>query len=279
MCEDAQKEIRENCNGTIPTSENIECLSSTVLTEEEDKLFRDYMMGEIDKSYFKYLEESSDTETTETYQVIFKSGKSTTISVSRIILTWDNQKINENEYWLAAEAIHYLIKKYGTFITVVDGDKVKFLKADRIGYHACFCISTNTGSYKLNGLTSHNSVFIQNIIMHNLAHWNNTRMLLIDPKQVEFSDYAGHNGICGVANTVDEAYEGLKIAKNCMDLRYTELKNMGKKNANEYQPQKKTGNVFVTGATLSENDLVKVKIDGEEKEITAKELVDITHSK
>lgn len=154
---------------------------------------------------------------------------------------------------------------------------MKITKITPVGKKECFCVSTNTGKYELNGLIHHNSVMIQNVIMHCLEHRDKIALGLVDPKQVEFSNYKGMNGIVGVANNTLESVELLRIARQVMLKRNQEMAKLGIKSLTEYKPSQRSGKVFVTGREFNEDDMIKVKIDGQEKEMKASELVDYLH--
>ena len=143
-----------------------------------------------------------------------------------------------------------------------------------VGKKPCFCVSTNTGQYVLNDLKHHNSVTIQNIIMHSIEHFDEIALALIDPKIVEFSNYKGMKGIVGVANSIQETVELLRIGRAVMYKRNKELAKLGCKQVSEYKPHEYSGRVFVCGREYNESDMIKVKIDGEEKTMTALEVAE-----
>lgn len=118
------------------------------------------------------------------------------------------------------------------------------------------------------------SVAIQNLIMSCMSHHDKVALALVDPKQVEFSSYNGMKGILGVANTTLESAEILRIARQVMYKRNKELKELGLKNVGEFTPSQKSGKVFITGREFNETDVIKVRIKGEEKQMTAAELVE-----
>ena len=86
------------------------------------------------------------------------------------------------------------------------------------------------------------------------------------------------NGIVGVANSVKEAVELLRIARLGMYKSNKEMAKMGIKSLTDYLPSKKTDKVYVTGREYNENDTIKVKVDGEETSMKASELVELLHS-
>lgn len=122
------------------------------------------------------------------------------------------------------------------------------------------------------------SVAVQNIIYGGIAHRNEVALSLIDPKFTEFSGYKGMKGITGVANTVEEAVEVLRIAKQAMYRRNQRLAELKIKNIMEYTPTKKSGKVYITGRDYLETDIIKVRVNSVEKEITANELVKLVNT-
>ena len=122
------------------------------------------------------------------------------------------------------------------------------------------------------------SVAVQNIIYGGIAHRNEVALSLIDPKFTEFSGYKGMKGVTGVANTVEEAVEVLRIAKQAMYRRNQRLAELKIKNIMEYKPTKKSGKVYITGRDYLENDIIKVKVNSVEKEITVGELVELVNT-
>ena len=155
---------------------------------------------------------------------------------------------------------------------------MRLKKVEGVGRKPCFCVSTNTGHYEMNGLKHHNSVAIQNVAISCVSHWDKISVLMIDPKLVEFSNYNGMRGITGVANSTLESVEVLRIARQVMYKRNDELKKLGLKNVGEYQPTEKSGKVFITGREINEEDIVKIRENGVEKEMTAAELVEYLRS-
>lgn len=149
---------------------------------------------------------------------------------------------------------------------------MKITNIEYVGKKKCFCVSTDTGQYKANGLTHHNSVFVQNFILHAIEHNDEIALALCDPKVVEFSNYKGMKGIVGVANSTEEIVELLRIARLVMYKRNKDLAKLGCKQVSEYTPTKRTGKCFVCGREYNDNDMIKVRENGEEKEMTASDL-------
>ena len=118
------------------------------------------------------------------------------------------------------------------------------------------------------------SVAIQNLIMHAIEHRDEISLALVDPKVVEFSNYKGMNGIVGVANTIQETCEMLRIGKAVMYKRNRELAKLGCKQVAEYTPHEFSGKVYMCGREYDKDQSVKVKDNGEEKTMTALELAE-----
>lgn len=150
---------------------------------------------------------------------------------------------------------------------------MKIIKSEKVGKLPCFCVSTNTGQYETLRLTHHNSVLTQSVILHALSHKNNIALALIDIKQTEYTFFKGMAGVVGVANTVREAVEILRIARVIMYRRNKELAQLGIKSLTDYEPYERSGKVFITGREFDEQDVINVKIDDQEQSKTAEELV------
>lgn len=156
-------------------------------------------------------------------------------------------------------------------------NSIKILKAEPVGKLPCFCVSTDTGHYVTNDIKSHNSVLSQNIILHSLSHNDNIALALIDIKQTEYTNFKGMKGVVGVATSVRDSVEILRVAKLVMYKRNAEMAKLGIKSLTEYKPSKRSGKVFVTGRTYDENDVIDVKIDGEITQMRAADLVEYLH--
>ena len=118
------------------------------------------------------------------------------------------------------------------------------------------------------------SVTIQNLIMHCIEHWDEVSLACIDPKVVEFSAYKGMKGIVGVANSIEETVELLRIGRAVMYKRNKELAALGCKQVAEYKPHEYAGKVFVCGREYNDADSIRFRENGEEKSLTAGELAD-----
>ena len=96
-------------------------------------------------------------------------------------------------------------------------------------------------------------------------------------KQTEFYEFKGINGVCCVANTVQEACEVLRIARAVMYARNKKMQSMGINDLADFKPTDWTGKIWISGREFDQNDKLKVRIDGEEKEMTALEIYEYLH--
>ena len=80
------------------------------------------------------------------------------------------------------------------------------------------------------------------------------------------------HGVCAVANSVQEAAEILRIGRAVMYSRNKKLQKLGINDMADYQPTDYTGKIWITGREFDENEPIKVKVDGEEKTMTALEV-------
>lgn len=178
--------------------------------------------------------------------------------------------------WLTAENINYLVNS-GCRVYC---NNMLFTNSVYSGIEDVFCVSTNTGNYRLNRLIHHNSVTILNVIYHVLQHVHDINAVLIDPKYTEFTDFKGMKGINAVGNTEREAVEFLRIAKEIVEKRKVEMAKIGIRDIKDYRPSKPTKYVFISGQDIDENQQLDVVIPetGENKKMTAKEILDYVNS-
>ena len=94
----------------------------------------------------------------------------------------------------------------------------------------------------------------------------------MDIKQTEFYPFKNINGITAVANSVQEAAELLRIARLVMYARNKKMQKIGLNDCANYQPTDWTGKVWITGREFDKDDIIKCKVDGQEKEMTALEI-------
>lgn len=271
LCIEAKTEIAKYCVGNVPLKEKLYVNILGTADIQHRKMITDYLLGNhVDGVHVTDISESHY----EFYIFKFDDGTYHEASVNRVQTSWESQRVSDKVYWIPVNGLAYLFKKYG--ILTFAGTTIQ--NVEFLGKLPCFCVSTSTGKYELNGLIHHNSVAVQNIIYGGIAHRNEVALSLIDPKFTEFSGYKGMKGITGVANTVEEAVEVLRIAKQAMYRRNQRLAELKIKNIMEYKPTKKSGMVYITGRDYMENDIIKVRVNSVEKEMTANELVELVNT-
>ena len=60
--------------------------------------------------------------------------------------------------------------------------------------------------------------------------------------------------------------------------RNKKLQKLGINDVAEYSPVSWTGKIWITGREFDQNDIIKVRVDGEEKEMTALEIYEYLYS-
>lgn len=86
------------------------------------------------------------------------------------------------------------------------------------------------------------------------------------------------NGVCAVANSVQEAAEILRIGRSVMYARNKKMQKLNLNDCADYKPIDYTGKIWITGREFKEDEIIKCRIDGEEKEMTALEIYDYLYS-
>jgi len=271
LCDEAKVEITKYCVGNVPLKEKLYVNILGTADISHRKVITDYLLG---KSVCGVKVTDISEPHYEFYIFDFDDGMYYEASVNRVQTSWESQKISDDLYWIPVNGLAYLFNRYG----ILTFSGITIQNIEFLGKLPCFCVSTSTGKYELNGLIHHNSVAVQNIIYGGIAHRNEVALSLIDPKFTEFSGYKGMKGITGVANTVEEAVEVLRIAKQAMYRRNQRLAELKIKNIMEYKPTKKSGLVYVTGRDYREEDIIKVRVNSIEKELTANELVELVNT-
>lgn len=180
----------------------------------------------------------------------------------------DCSKVSENEYWLTISAISLLIQEFHQTIYCNN----KKLSISYQGIENVFCVETDTHRFETCGLVHHNSVALRNIIFHCLTHGDQMAIALIDLKYTEFTPFKGIKNIVAVANTVREAAEVLRIGREIMYKRNQEMAKLGINDIKDFKPHKPTDEVMVAGRKLKDSDTIEIKIDGQIKTVTVKEL-------
>ena len=64
----------------------------------------------------------------------------------------------------------------------------------------------------------------------------------------------------------------LRIGRSVMYSRNKKMQALGLNDVSDYQPTEWTGKVWITGREFDQNDVIKVRIAGEEKTMTALEI-------
>lgn len=234
-------EEAESRNYTLLNKNNIEGDSFSIPTVNKDKIM-------------KILSEENCKE--EKYSVVES----------------DPCKLDENTYWLPVDTIFMLLRNFNEKIYC---NKNKIKNIDYFGRKEVFCVETDSHKFETCGLVHHNSVTLRNIILHCLTHGDQIAIGLIDLKWTEFSYYKGMKNVVAVANTVKEAYELMKLGKEVMYKRNEEMSKLRPpiNDIKDFKPRQPTNEVMVAGRKLKDDDIVTIRtIDGEEKEVTVKEL-------
>lgn len=256
----------------------------SIPVEENEYIFTDRELNPEEKQKVSDILTSGDRSSLKDFEGVDTLFTATEISKSEPQI----YNIDKNLIWLSALDINALFKnRYKVKIgnaTVVD--------CEYIGEKECRCISTNTGKYSTKSLSTshgdfnlknydfihHNSVTIRNIIFHCVTH--GIKVGLVDLKLTEFTPWKGHENVLGVANSVREAAELLRIARQLMYKRNAELAKAGVVDLVDYKPKKKTTRIAVFGREYedSERCIIKDPATGEEKEISMAELLERLYS-
>ena len=86
------------------------------------------------------------------------------------------------------------------------------------------------------------------------------------------------NGVVAVANSVDETVELLRIARQVMYSRNKKMQRLGINDLADYQPTEYTGKIWITGREFKEDEMIKCRVDGEEKMMSALEIYEYLYS-
>jgi hypothetical protein len=108
----AKKIIKKQCIGKVPLREDIVCEILGYINDEKKKLIYNYIYGNIDVSYFKEVEDISE-DSIECYLIKFKDDTYREVFVKRFVLEEEDQKIDENNYWIPVEGIDWLVNTFG----------------------------------------------------------------------------------------------------------------------------------------------------------------------
>lgn len=199
-----------------------------------------------------------------------------TIKEAEEILEVEPALVSDTKAWLTAEMINLLIEGQGQDVRLVCDDKTstKIKKVSYVGQKECFCISTNTGHYRVCGVVHHNSVTLRNIIFHALTHSDDIKLAMVDLKISEFARYKKMNNVVGVANTPRETVELLRLAREVMYKRNQQNADRDLTDFVDYKPTKPTGKISVFGQEFDEDTKFDVEIAGEKKQMSLREIFD-----
>ena len=81
-----------------------------------------------------------------------------------------------------------------------------------------------------------------------------------------------------MANSVQEAAEVLRIGRSVMYSRNKKMQSMGLNDVADYQPTEYTGKIWITGREFPEDEIIKCRVNGEEKEMTALEIYEYLYN-
>lgn len=201
--------------------------------------------------------------------VYFDKEKDQILSEKYIVVEYDKSNVDKYLYWLPINLIFLLVNKFKQKIYCNNNI---IINCTFEGKKEVFCVQTDTHKFEVNGLIHHNSVTLRNIIFHCLTHGEQIALALVDIKYTEFTYFKGMKNVIAVANTVKETVELLRIAKEVMYKRNQEMAKLGITDIKDFKPQKPTDEVIVAGRKLKDTDKVEIKVNGEIKTVTVKEL-------
>lgn len=256
MDESLKNEIIDGLEGyKIPKTMDYKITSDRTLNEDENKVLENYLTGKHNISSIENLDIKDILNI---------------CTVEEIIVEYDDAIVSNDLVWLSVRIIANLIN----YNSNIECNNNKFYNTRYAGIRKARCIATDTGKYIAKSLIHHNSVAIRNIIFHSLTHNAEMSIGLIDLKQTEFSYFKGKNGVVGVANEVQEAVELLRVARTIMHRRNKEMAKLGITDMADFVPKEPTDIIWVSGRDLHEDQTLNVRIDGEEKEMSAKDLLE-----
>lgn len=182
-------------------------------------------------------------------------------------------RVDEDLYWISVEYLHLLINK---------GEKIfcngYLLKSSFYeGMATGMCVSTDTGKYEFNDLIHHNSVSLRAIIFHILTHSNKVSVAMVDLKQTEFTRYKKFKDVVGVANSVLETAELLRVAREIMNKRNKQMGKMDLQEFTDFRPKEPTDRIWISGRELQEDTVLKVRVNGEDREMSVKDIHNYLH--
>lgn len=135
---EGKKELEQFCT-FVPLEENYSVSCNEELSDMEKLTIDKFLHNEnIDVA----VDCIQDGEI-EIYDFHFDTIKR--IEVTNVITSREDQKVDENTYWLTCNGIKYLMDKYKSTL-YCNGNIINDIQP--LGILPCFCISTNTGRYE-----------------------------------------------------------------------------------------------------------------------------------
>ena len=111
--DEAKLEVKEFCNSKIPLKEDIQIEILGYIPDEYKTILLDYVKGDISIENLPFTIEEISEDHFESYILTLDNGISREIFVKRFPTEFEDQKINEEEYWIPVEGLAYLFNKYG----------------------------------------------------------------------------------------------------------------------------------------------------------------------
>lgn len=234
----------------------------------------------VNKKFLNKILANAPTRVPVEKDVHFYPG--TDMPVQEVITKWEDRVFDEKKklMWLNIKEIYYLFSlHYRIRLVTLKDDKYVPVPIKDMNWEKekpCFCVSTDTGQYQVCGVIHHNSVTLRNVINHCLTHSDDMKLGLVDLKLSEFSRYKDidKNRVVGVANTVAATCAMLRMSREIMRKRNQQNSDRDLTDFADFKPQGPTDTIKIFGREFNENDRFSVKVDGQEQEMSAKEILE-----
>lgn len=182
----------------------------------------------------------------------------------------EEDKLPSGLFWVPAWAIqHY--SQLGVKFLSNNGKKLYINYAGLINAR---CVTTESSSYSINEITSHNSVAIRNIFFHAIQHGEDIKIAGIDLKLTEFAPWKNHKNVVGIANDIPTALEIMRLAREIMYKRNSQLADLGLINFTDFKPKHRDGFEYISGMKFKSRDMLEVEVNGKITSMPAAEAVD-----
>lgn len=243
---------------------------------------KNYKNKKIPKEILVHSYDCKESQNNEIFKYYTDGGNRPDCEFYEEIVEEDNKMVTDEDIWLTVEEILHL-RTFGKIYLHTEWKnnkenkkKEKYYKVVDVlyaGKRECRCVSTDSGHYKINDIIHHNSVSVRGIINHTLTH--NCALALVDIKQTEFTHYKNMKNVVGVANSIREAAEILRIARQVMYKRNKIMAQYELTDFADYKPKDPTNMIYISGREFNENDILQVKINGEVKQMKAGEIAEL----